>query len=59
MHCHCGTNNRAPRDKVSKLLILAIAEFDFCDGLVYLANAEFDFKSEIILAIAEFNFSHG
>ena len=45
---------------VSKLLILAIAEFDFSHGWIILATAEFDFSHGlIILTIAEFDFCHG
>ena len=45
---------------VSKLFILAIAEFEFSHRWIILAIAKFDFSDGwIILAIAEFEFSHG
>ena len=45
---------------VSKLLILAIAEFEFSHRWIILAIAKFDFSDGwIILAIAEFVFSYG
>ena len=57
IHMHTANNDEV---SVSKLLILAIAEFDFSYGLIILAIAEFDFSyGFIILAIAEFDFRHG
>ena len=45
---------------VSKLFILAIAEFEFTHRWIILAIAKFDFSDGwIVLAIAEFEFSHG
>ena len=45
---------------VSKLFILAIAEFEFSHRWIILDIAKFDFSDGwIILAIAEFEFSHG